>query len=161
MSEARRATAADTAELLRLRGVMLASMAGQGQADDGWQSAAYESLRARLGEREPSLVAFVVDRADITGGLAACAVGRVDYRIGGPDDPVGESGYVFSVVTDPDARRRGYSRSCVTALLDWFRERGTTRVDLRASPEAEPLYLSLGFTHTPDPAMRLRLPPVG
>ncbi len=33
-----------------------------------------------------------------------------------------------------------------------------TTVDLRASPEAEPLYRSLGFKRTRDPAMRLTLP---
>lgn len=43
------------------------------------------------------------------------------------------------------------------ALLDWFRERGVRRVDLRASEEGEPLYASLGFVRTPDPAMRLTL----
>jgi hypothetical protein len=43
------------------------------------------------------------------------------------------------------------------ALLGWFRDRGIRRVDLRASAAAESLYHDLGFTRTPDPAMRLRL----
>ena len=40
------------------------------------------------------------------------------------------------------------------ALLDWFRERGVRKVDLTASADGEPLYASLGFVRTPDPAMQ-------
>ena len=39
----------------------------------------------------------------------------------------------------------------MTALLDWYRNHGLTTVDLRASPDGEPLYRSLGFVRTPDP----------
>jgi GNAT superfamily N-acetyltransferase len=158
MGEVRKASAAYAAELVRLRGVMLASVTGREPVDDGWQQAARETLRTRLDEPDPTLVAFVVDRSDRPGGLAACAVGSVQFQLGGPDNPTGETGYVFSVATDPDRRRRGYSRSCMTALVDWFRDRGIKTIDLRASQEGEPLYRSLGFVRTPDPTMRLRLP---
>ncbi|MFE6134437.1 GNAT family N-acetyltransferase, partial [Streptomyces sp. NPDC056437] len=65
--------------------------------------------------------------------------------------------YVFSVATDRDMRRRGHSRACMEALLAWFEKRGVRKIDLRASSEGEPLYTSLGFARTPDPAMRLTL----
>jgi hypothetical protein len=42
-------------------------------------------------------------------------------------------------------------------LLAWYRRRGITTVDLRASTEGEPLYRSLGFVRTRDPAMQLIL----
>lgn len=158
MSEVRAATSADATELVRLRAVLLAGVEGRVPVDDGWRRAATETLRARLAESVPSLAAFVVDRPDQAGGLAACAVGTIEYRLGGPGNPSGEVGYVYNVATDPDQRRRGYSRLCVAALLDWFRERGIRTVDLRATPVAEPLYRSLGFVRTADPAMRLRLP---
>ncbi len=158
MGEVRRATVADAAELVRLRAVMLASIAGHEPTGDGWRHAARETLRRRLAEPDPTLAAFVVERSDPPGALAACAVGAVEYRLGGPGNPTGETGYVFNVVTDPDQRRRGYSRRCMTALLDWYRHRGVGTIDLRASPQGEPLYRSLGFVATPDPAMRLRLP---
>lgn len=158
MGEARRATAADAGELVRLRAVLLAHMSGQDPAGDDWRQAAADLFRARLDESDPTMAAYVVDRPDRPGTLAACAVGAVDQRLGGPGNPAGTSGYVYSVATDPDQRRRGYSRQCVTALLDWYRDRGIAAVFLRASEQGEPLYRSLGFVRTPDPTMLLRLP---
>jgi GNAT superfamily N-acetyltransferase len=91
-------------------------------------------------------------------GASACAVGAIDERLPGPRDPTGMRGYVYNVVTDPEYRRRGYSRACMAALLDWYGRRGVTCVDLRASPEGESVYTALGFRRTADPAMR-RLSP--
>ena len=87
-------------------------------------------------------------------GLAACVVGAVDQRQPGPRDTSGLRGYVYNVATDVAYRRRGFSRACMTALLDWYARRGITAVDLRASADGEPLYASLGFARTRDPAMR-------
>ncbi|MFG1947133.1 GNAT family N-acetyltransferase [Nonomuraea sp. NPDC048826] len=154
MITARRATPADADELVRLRAVLLASMAGHEPPDDGWRETAGKRLRARLGEPEPRLLAFVVDAPG--GGLAACATGTVEERLGGPGNPEGMVGYVFNVATHPEHRRRGYSRACVTALVEWYREHDVRTVDLRSSAEGEPLYASLGFVRTSDPAMRLR-----
>jgi GNAT superfamily N-acetyltransferase len=148
---ARQAGPADADELIRLRAVMLRSLNRAGW-DDAWRAPARQTLIRRLGT--PAMAAFVVDRPD-GAGLAACVVGTIETRLGSPGDPAGRVGYVFSVATDPDMRRRGFSRECMTALLAWFRGQGVRKVDLRASPDGEPLYRSLGFVHPPDPAMRL------
>lgn len=148
--------------MLRLRQVMLDSV----RPDDppgttAWHTASLPLLRARLAD-SGDFAAFVVDHPERSGGpggpgaLAALAVGSVEYRIGRADNPGGRVGHVFSVATDPDARRRGYARACVTELLAWLRASGASHVDLNASAEAEPLYASLGFVRKPDPAMRLR-----
>jgi GNAT superfamily N-acetyltransferase len=159
VAEVRRAGPQDAEELVRLRGIMLADLANGIGPDDGrWRDAATETLRARLGETGPTMAAFVVDQPDRAGVLAACAVGVIDQRLGGPGNPLGRTGYVFSVVTEPDLRRRGYSRRCVTALLEWYREQGIPAVDLRASAEGESLYRDLGFRPAEHLAMRLRLP---
>ena len=152
--KARQATARDAEELVRLRAVLLSSMSGRAW-DDDWRAPAHQTFASRLAGPEPSMAAFVVDRPG--GGLAACAVGTIERRLGSPGDPSGLVGYILNVATDPDQRRRGHCRACMTALVDWFRVGGIHKVDLRASPEAEPLYRDLGFTRTPDPAMRLRL----
>jgi GNAT superfamily N-acetyltransferase len=87
--------------------------------------------------------------------LAACAVGVIERRLGSPDNPSGEFGYVFNVATDPGYRRRGYSRACMEAVLDWYRQREVAKVELRASAEGEPLYLALGFVPVGAPTLRL------
>jgi ribosomal protein S18 acetylase RimI-like enzyme len=62
---------------------------------------------------------------------------------------------VYNVATDPDMRRRGYSRACMTGLLGWFEAQGVPRITLMATKDGEPLYESLGFARTADPAMRV------
>lgn len=147
MIEARRAVAEDAAELVRLRAVMLGSMSGEPPEPGPWQQEATEVLLTRLAQRPATMAAYVVDRPD-GGGLAACAVGTVEQRLGGPGNPAGLSGYVFNVATDAAYRRRGFSRACLVALLDWFARRGVGKVDLRASADGAPLYASLGFVPT-------------
>jgi GNAT superfamily N-acetyltransferase len=154
---ARRAGPRDAEELVRLRGIMLAELADDGPHDLRWREAATVTLRTKLAEAAPTMAAFVVDRPDRPGALAACAVGVIDQRLGAPGNPCGLTGYVFSVVTDPDLRRRGYSRSCVTALIEWYREQGIPAVDLRASAAGESLYRELGFRPGAHAALRLRL----
>jgi GNAT superfamily N-acetyltransferase len=153
MIDARRAKPHDADELMRLRGVMLGSLHGGPPLTGDWQARGAAGLRVRLETEAACLAAFVVDMPD-RGGLAACVVGQVDRRLPGPRDPDGLRGYVYNVATDPAYRRRGFSRACMTAVLEWFAELAVHLVDLRASPDGEPLYASLGFVRTPDPAMR-------
>ncbi|CAL9437709.1 GNAT family N-acetyltransferase [Streptomyces sp. enrichment culture] len=156
MSPVRRALPEDAAEVLRLRQVMLDAMTPGSPTD--WQAASLPALRARLAAPDGDLAAFVVDHPERPGSLAALVVGTLEYRIGGPGRPPGGLiGYVFSVATDPDARRRGYARACMDGLLEWFRERGAGHVMLTASPDAEPLYTAMGFTRDTTPSMRLYL----
>ncbi|MFC8417128.1 GNAT family N-acetyltransferase [Streptomyces coelicoflavus] len=161
MSLVRRAVAGDAEEVLRLRQVMIASVNPDASTD--WQAESLPGLRSRLADPDGNFAAFVVDhpdrpdRPDRPDALAALVAGTLEYRIGGPNRPGGLLGYVFSVATDPDARRRGYARACMDALLEWFRERGVGHVMLTASPDAEPLYASMGFTRDATPSMRLYL----
>ncbi|GHC60269.1 GNAT family N-acetyltransferase [Streptomyces violaceochromogenes] len=156
MSVVRRALPADAEEVLRLRQVMIDAVFASGSSF-AWHGESLPTLRARLGETDGDFMAFVVDHPERPGALASLVAGTIDYRIGKPGDPHGMVGFVFSVATDPGARRRGYARACMTTLLAWFRERGARRVQLTASPEAEPLYVSLGFRPKPDPLLELTL----
>ena len=156
MTLVRRAGPADAEEVLRLRQVMLDSVLGP-DSSSAWHAESLPTVRGRLADPDGGFAAFVVDHPDRPDALAALAAGTIDYRIGSPSNPRGAIGYVFSVATDPDARRRGYARAVMETLLDWFRERGVLQVDLNASAEGEPLYASLGFVRKPDPSMRLRL----
>ncbi|TQK99427.1 acetyltransferase (GNAT) family protein [Streptomyces puniciscabiei] len=145
-------------EVLRLRQVMIDSLgSGGGGGPTDWHAESLPTLRGRLAEPDGDFAAFVVDHPDRPGALAALVAGTLEYRIGKAGNPHGRVGHVFSVATDPDARRRGYARACMEELLAWFRERGAGQVLLNASSQAEPLYASLGFTRDRDPSMRLLL----
>lgn len=160
-TEARRAIPADAPELVRLRRAMLTAMAGREPEPGPWQQTAEIALRERLaperaGNTGPgSLAAFVVDRSDRPGALAACAIGTVEARLATPDNPAGVYGYVFNVATDPGCRRRGYSRACLRALLDWYRQQCVPVIDLHATAAGESLYRSFGFDQSRYPSMRL------
>jgi GNAT superfamily N-acetyltransferase len=154
MIEVRRAITDDADDLMRLRVVMLTDVAGAPPAPGPWQ----RNGAALLADPFGAMTAFVVDDPDRPGRLAACALGTVEQRLPGPRNLTGRVGYVFNVATDPGLRRRGYSRACLQALLDWYAEQGVTAVDLRASADGEPLYASLGFRRVPEPGMRLTLP---
>jgi GNAT superfamily N-acetyltransferase len=156
MIESRRAGTEDAAELMRLRSVMMDAVRPGKPGPGNWMEAGVPVVRRLLGDTD-TVAAFVVDKP-AGPGLAACVVGMIDQRLPGPHDPTGLRGYVLNVATDPAYRRRGFSRACMTALLEWYARSGIGAVDLRASAEGEPLYASLGFTRNRDPGMRLFIP---
>jgi GNAT superfamily N-acetyltransferase len=151
MTQVRRGTIDDIAELVRLREVMMASV--RGEAGNGWQQSCADTLATAL--PDGSMVAVVVDdaRGD---GLAACGVGMLAQRLAGPHCLDGRVGYVQSMVTDDAHRRQGMARVVFAELMAWFREQGVTRVDLHASSMGEPLYRQLGFTENREPELRWR-----
>jgi ribosomal protein S18 acetylase RimI-like enzyme len=151
----RRAGVADAEELTRLRSVMWAGMDGIAPEPGPWQPACVARFREVLDGDE--WAAFVVDRPE--GGLASCAVGAIERRLPSPQNLTGETGHIFNVATDVEFRRRGYSRACLTALLEWYADRRVPRVELNASPHGEPLYVQLGFARPALPAMRRWLAP--
>jgi GNAT superfamily N-acetyltransferase len=158
MVDVRRATPDDAAELMRLRRVMLESLPDAGGFPDGpWVAEGEAVFQRQLADPADRVAAFVVDRPDAGGPdarrLAACVVGAIDERLPNPvDGPY--RGYVYNVATDRAYRRRGFSRACMEALLQWYDGRGLRVVFLHASPDGMPLYSSLGFTLLEDPAMR-------
>lgn len=163
MSLVRRATPEDAPEVLRLRQVMIDSVTSSRDPSTDWHALSLPTLRERLARPDDlsdssgPFAVFVVDHPDRPDALVTMVAGTIEYRIGRSDNPHGRVGYVFSVATDPDARRRGYARACMEELLAWFKGQGAAQADLNASAEAEPLYESLGFVRKPDPSMRITL----
>ena len=157
MTDARLATTADTDELVRLRGVILSAIHGGEDVSGPWEENAARLLREWLGAADSGFAAFVVERPDEPGRLASCAAVVIHRFLSGPANPAGKVAYVYNVVTDAAYRRRGYSRACMEAIVDWCRGQGIPSVDLHASTEAEPLYRSMGFVQQDEPAMHLTI----
>ncbi|MCW2779427.1 MAG: hydrolase [Frankiales bacterium] len=142
MPTLRRAVPADAAELVRLRSLMHEAM-GTDASDPDYQQACTAAFARRLAG-DPSFVAFVVEGDD--GGLLASGVGFVEEHLPSPTSLDGRRGHVASMSTDPRARRQGHARQVLEALLRWMREeQGLGRVDLRATPDGQPLYEQAGF----------------
>ncbi|NUP41169.1 MAG: GNAT family N-acetyltransferase [Streptomyces sp.] len=148
----RQAAEHDIAELVRLRQLLFEDLGGDffnpSSGDGGWRDALAEALKEQL--TADAVRILVVDGDQ---GLAACGIGTIERRLPSPRLRNGRIGQVIGVVTDPAYRRRGHSRAIMRGLLDWFRERGVARVDLRASAEGEPLYRELGFVKHPAPTL--------
>ena len=149
----RPATAADVAELVRLRKLMMHAM-GAPTGDPGWERACHEFLATSLAEGTTGAV--VADDPGLHGRLVACGVGTVAQRLPGPMAPSGRYGYIASMVTVEAWRGRGLATGIVVRLLDWFAGIGVQRVDLHASAEGEPIYRALGFAESPYPELRWR-----
>jgi GNAT superfamily N-acetyltransferase len=139
----RRASVEDAWELTRLRRVMLKNF--QELHDDLWEYACKDAFEQALADPDGMIQAFVVDSGDFPGKLAACSVGLIQQRLPGPDNHSGLIGYIQSVSTDPDYRRRGYARAAVEATLEWLDSCGVPKTELTASSMGDDLYRELGF----------------
>ena len=143
----RRAGVDDAAALTRLRLGMLDAMGVPGLEGEQWQADCTAWFRERLA-RPDHLVAFVVDGRlpDGSVGPVSCAVGDLQEHAPEPWNPSGVRGHVFNVSTEPSARRRGYARACVEAVMAWFlEETAVTRVGLAATEDGRAMYEELGF----------------
>ncbi|MGW6280486.1 GNAT family N-acetyltransferase [Kribbella sp. NPDC055071] len=119
-----------------------------------WQGIALEWFGEQLAS-PATFAAYVVD--DPAAGVVACAAGTVFVHAPGPSDLTTVRGHLYNVSTDPEFRRRGLARACVTALMDWFRDEAAVGVvELHATEDGLDLYRSLGFTEARFPTLRFR-----
>lgn len=130
---------------------MIYTSMGMKSSDAGWSGQARSALQTRLGI---DAAVFVVDDPDHPGQLASCAAATLSRRLPSPANPSGLVGYVQWVGTVPEQRRRGYSRSALTALIGWLRDADSAVVELHATPEGLRLYQELGFAPARNPCLR-------
>lgn len=147
MIHVRPATKDDIPELIRLR-VLLFDTLGAVTADDGWRDACAGVLADVVDAPTMRILVVAAGR-----GLVACGVATIEQWLPGPEVPDGRIGHITGVVTDPAHRGNGYGHAITLGLLDWFRDRAISRVDLHATRDAEHLYRSLGFVDQPAPSL--------
>ena len=140
MTNLRRCTVGDAAELTRLRGLMHAAM-GADPTAEGWARACEAAFARRLAERD-RFAAFVVE---LDGRPVSSGVGWLEEHLPQPGTLDGRRGHLASMSTEPAQRRRGHARSVLAALMQWFAELGVPRFDLRATEDGRSLYESFGF----------------
>lgn len=136
-----RANAADTDELVELRVAYLTE--DHGALDKGGEAAIRDGLPGYYGAHlGHDLHAYVVREG---GQIASCAFLIVVEKPMSPAFMSGKTGIVLNVYTRPSCRRRGYARQVMKALLADARELGLSVVELQATDDGYPLYLSVGF----------------
>jgi GNAT superfamily N-acetyltransferase len=150
----RHAKAEDAPEIVRLAGLMYASMGLTITPE--WSALAATEMVRRLADADEQLVVLGVDRPDGAPGLAASGAGLVSVRLPSPGNPTGRVGYIQWIATEPEFRRRGLARAIMVALLDWFEAVRVPVVELHATDDGEPLYRSLGFGQEGGLALRRR-----
>ncbi len=148
----RRATTDDIPALVELRAAMFAAMDDPLVSGTAWRDASSAWFRQHLG------VDACVYVVDLDGLVVAAALGFVHTATPSPSSLTDVRGHVSNVVTLKDHQRRGYARSCLEAVLTWFRdETDADRVDLVASDAGVALYESLGWERRTYPTLRLTI----
>ena len=140
MSDLRRATPADAADLTRLRGHMISAMGGD-PTTPGWAQACESAFARRLADRDR----FAAWLVEVDGRAVCSGVGWLEEHLPSPGCFDGRRGHVASMSTDPAHRRQGHARAVLVALMAWFAELEVARVDLRATEDGLPLYEQHGF----------------
>ena len=137
-----RANAADTEELVELRVAYLTEDNGTLDEDDevAIRAGLPGYFSAHLGQ---DLHAYVAREG---GRIASCAVLIVVEKPMSPAFLSGRTGIVLNVYTRPECRRKGYAGQVMEALLADARELDLSVVELQATDDGYPLYLSVGFS---------------
>ena len=140
MTNLRRCTVGDAAELTRLRALMHSAM-GTDPRVEGWAQACQAAFTRRLAQPD-RFAAFVVE---LDGRPVSSGVGWLEEHLPQPGTLDGRRGHLASMSTEPEHRRSGHGRAVLTGLMGWFAELGVPRVDLRATEDGRALYESFGF----------------
>lgn len=138
MATLRRATPADAAAMTQLRALMHEAM-GDTPTNE-WRASCEEAFARRLSTA--TFTAFVIEE---DGVVVSGGTGWVEEHLPSPYQLDGRRGLIASMSTEPEHRRKGYGRQVMAALMAWFDEQEIPRVDLRATPDGQPLYETFGF----------------
>ena len=137
----RRAGLDDIPALIELRAKMFATFVG----DEGEIAAMNEYSSAYFKEQIEAnqFMAWVAE--DEGGEVVACAALSFYYLPPKPFNLAGKYGYISSMYTEEEHRRKGLARKLLQKALDCAREEGLTMVKLHATEAGAVLYESAGF----------------
>ena len=154
MYRIREAETADIPTIVRFRLKMFRQVAPEPFDPD--YVAKFEHERLKEDMKQGAFAAWVAETG--AGRVVACSALTV-YRLSPkPWNLEGLHGYISSMYTEPDHRRKGLGGRLLDAALDRARKQGLEWVTLHASKEGRSLYSSGGFEPTNE--MRFRLGPV-
>lgn len=146
------ATASDIPELIQLRLAYLSDDFGELTPE---QYAELPNELVPYFERHlgKDLFAFVARNERIS----ACAWLLLVEKPPSPRFPHGRTGVLFNVYTRPEQRRQGLARAVMQELLEAARAMKLDVIELHATDDGYPLYLSLGFADDSSTHKAMRL----
>lgn len=93
--------------------------------------------------------------ATVNGEVASIAGMTIRIQPGNVRNPSGVWGYIMSVYTLPQYRRKGLSANVLRRLMQSAREKGVRAFELHATAEGEAVYVKEGFVKHKEPTYRL------
>ena len=84
--------------------------------------------------------------AEVHGDVVGYVLGEMHSRK--PLYPIGKYGFISDLAVQENHRRQGIGRALVDRLLDWFRRKGATAIELfvaEANPVSESFWTAMGF----------------
>lgn len=107
--------------------------------------------------QDQTLICWYAMEGNTPAGMGAINI-RHQYPTG--KNLSGKVGYVFSMFTRADYRKRGIASTILNKLVDSAHEQGITAFELHATKEGEPVYVNNGFKIHGEPTLRkfLQLP---
>jgi GNAT superfamily N-acetyltransferase len=100
---------------------------------------------------------FVAWVAETEAGEIVAASALSFYKL--PPKPwnlEGKYGFISSMFTEPNHRRKGLGKKLLQAAVDYARSQGITHITLHASEKGKSLYQSLGFRETNEMRLEVR-----
>lgn len=97
---------------------------------------------------------FISWYAAIENKAVAMVAMELRKRPGTIKNPSGKWGYIISVFTYPEYRRKGISSLLLNKIIESARLKGYTAFELHATKDGEPMYLKHGFEYMSEPTLR-------
>ncbi|MCL2195756.1 MAG: GNAT family N-acetyltransferase [Oscillospiraceae bacterium] len=145
----RRATAADTSALIRLRLDYLTEQGELSPAD-------VQQLRQYFAKHIAQGACIAV-LAEVKGEVAGVALLAISEKPANPAFITGVTGTLLNVLTYPAHRGQGIATQVLTRMMDEARAAGVSRIDLSATAAGKTLYKKLGFDESAHTTMGLQL----
>lgn len=141
----------DIEGLIRLRRLLLSQgsahyVAASADDDAIWQEYYRCWLTDKLSNKQSNIKIYII--RDFQQQVIGCATGIIDERAPAIGILNGLQGWVQSVVIDPKWRRKGLAKQLMHALYLWFQEQQVGKIALQTTPDAEQMYLTIGFSKT-------------
>lgn len=127
-------------DLIARRRVAMAEESGDAKASPQLVEATHRWLRENT--QRGTLRSWIAESDGTVVGSVSCRIRETSPR---EFDLAGKEAYVQHLYVDPAYRGYGIGRALMQTLLDWCTANGHSRIALRTSEMARPLYERMGF----------------